>query len=394
MNYAEEGPEGRGNPRKNQSLSSVDTEVLREAMRRLVPSNYVYGESGIGARAYELYGLCIGYAVSATRSSHLVAAICVMHATYERNSDLVIIPEDIEAAYKPMKIKLIRVSQIQKTYDLICERLKLPKLSVKSEKLFARIFRDCCDLPESDVLTFSQTGLRYEAEILSVLPPPKTDHLTPGKDGKIKVSSRTVFRQTTIVSLAAVYALRFHNFVDVTATTVQKQVHVSQAAFHSLGRRFKQLTAGREPENQETSAMVPVQLDEFGIPISSKKRRYKLKSSPVRIGNDVVPSGYLLRPKDRVIELKREQVKEEVVRIAAAPDPASWADSSDTDHLALLYLDDLPPLGEEPAAFPIALPEQPVGRVPRKKKAESAENRPALSPSPPADNDLDFLFAN
>ena len=377
VQYGDDLVEERGNPRKNQSLSGIDTEFLREAMRRLVPSSYVYGESGIGERAYELYGSCISFAFSGTRSRHLVASLCVMHASYERNSDLVILPEDIEEAYKPLHIHQIRVNNIQKAYTLMCQTLKVPELRVKSEKLFGRVFRDCCLLPESAVSLYSQTALRFEAEIISALPKPRTDHLIPSRSGNQRVSSRCQFRQTTIVALAAVFALRFHEFRGVTAKTVQKHLHVSNPSFHNLSRRYQDAIESKAPPIQEP----PRRKDEFGIPIPLTRRVRNPKRGHIRVGNEFVPSGYIIKGKDQVDQTRG--VQEEVMRIAIQDE--SPRESREEDHLALLYLDEpaaLPP----PNNFPI-----PSQRRPKRTVPDAPEPAHQSFPDNP---ELDSLFNN
>ena len=385
LSYGDDSLQPRGNPRKNQSLSTADTEYLREAMRRLVPSNYVYGGSGIGERSYELFGLCISHALSGTRPCHLFAAICVMHATYERNSDLVITPEDIEAAYKPLKVRQIRVHVIRKVYKFICDNLKLPQLEVSSEKLFCRVFRDCCDLPESEVLSFTQTAQRFETEIRASLPPPRTDHLWTSKSGEVKGSSRCQVKSITVVALAAVFTLRFHKFTDVTTKKVLDELHVSAGAFFPLARRFKD-TSGQQPSSEPvprepTSAD---ETDDFGIPQNLVSRRsITPKAVPTRIGNEVIPSGYTLRPQDRV-EHKREYIKEEIMRIAPI---------ADDDHLALLYLDDSPPLQALPPP-PEPFPTSPSKPPAKRQKVKNVEKVvPIETNTPPQNEELDLLFA-
>jgi len=384
--YGDDIVQERRNPRKNQSLSNADTEFLREAMRRLVPSNYVYGGSGVGERAYELYGLCISHSISGKRSSHLLAAVCVMHATYERNSDLVITHEDIEAAYKPLRIRQIRVHNIKKMYELMCDGLNLPKLEVSSEKLFGRVFRDCCDLPESDVLLYTHTALTFEAEIKATIPQPRTDHLWASKSGELKGSSRCQVKPITIVALAAIYTLRSHNFRDVTTRAVLNELHVSAGAFFPLSRRFRNIALQKQPVDPEST---PIEKDEFGLPKTRSTRRPSTsKSAPFKIGDDIVPSGYSLQPRNRVA-IKRDSIKEEIMHIAPIEDLPRHNEAD--DHLALLYLDDsLLPAALPPPASEVFPTSQPVPPSKRPRKVKETE-QPVVQ-QPPND-ELDLLFA-
>ena len=259
--------------RKNMSLSVESAEYLREAMTRLVPSTFVYGESGIGDRAYELFGLCIGHAFTGRRSSNLVAALCVMHASYERRSDLVILPSDIEVKYSDKGLRVIRVTNILSTYDAMCALLKLPRLEVSMEKVLHRVFRFGCNITsENEISRFTDTGLRFEQEIRSV-----TEYKPVS--AKRRVNYRQKFRVETIAAVCSILTCRFHDYTSATANSIIKELHVAKATVYYLLNKYK---ASHPP---------PGGPDSQGSP---RKKR----SDPVFVGGLDVPSGVSKRRRD------------------------------------------------------------------------------------------------
>lgn len=295
--------------RKNLSLSAESAEYLREAMTRLVPSTFVYGESGIGERAYELYGLCVGHAFTGRRSNNLIAALCVMHASYERRSDLVILPSDIEARYTDMQLRVIRVTNILSTYDSFCELLKLPRLDVSMEKLLHRVFRFGCNMTsEADISRFTDTGLRFEREIRSV-----TEYKPPVS--KRRVNYRQKFRVETVAAVCSILACRYHNYTAATANSIVKELHIAKATVYYLLNKYKK------------SHPPPAGPD-------SQRSPTKKRSDPLYVGGLDVPSGVSKRRRD---EQTARGPTDEIVALVPVASSVTQSALTGDDPLGFLY---------------------------------------------------------
>ena len=285
-----------GNYRRNQSLSASSAEYLREAMKRLVPSTYVYGESGIGDRAYELYGLCVSHAFTGHRSNHLIAAICVMHASYERRSDLVILPSDIQAAYADKQLKVCRINYIQSMYYEICLLLKLPHLQVSMEKVFDRIFRQCGKVEsEREITEFVQTALAFEKELRKLTDESK---VVSAKNGKPRFQS--TYQVETIAAVASVLACRYHNYSKVTAQMIQAEMHIVKGTMYHLLNKYREKFPSEEP-------------------IEGKRGR----KDPFKIGGVEVRSGLGLVATSFIKSQRNQRSNEQVLQIASTSRPST-----------------------------------------------------------------------
>lgn len=229
----------RGAYRKNQSLSQASTEYLREAMKRLVPSTYMYGESGIGNRAYELYGILYGLAFSGNRSAHLVAALCVMHASYERRSDLVILPTDLEQKYADMKIPQMSYSKILNTYDRMCRELGVTKLEASMEKVIERIFRYGCRFDaESRISQYTHTAMKLYQTVVLAYPP------RPENPSGRRTNYQNQTRPATIGVICAVLSTRVHLCRDVRISDMTREMGIHPRVFYKALTRFLDMQSG------------------------------------------------------------------------------------------------------------------------------------------------------
>lgn len=288
-------PGAPGSSRRNFSLSSDSAEYLRDAVQRLVPSSYVYGESGIGERAYELFGLCVGHALTGKRSSKLLAALCIMYASFESRSDLVILPTDIEAKYANLRMSQLRLTNILCVYDDFCRLLKLPKLDVSMEKLLRRVFRQGCKISSEALISqFTDTALKFQNEIRSLV------QYSPRKPTG-KTNYRQKFRVETIAAVCCTLALRYHQYTSATAKSIQEELHVSKGALHYLLNKFKnQAHSGNSDES---------------VPQHKGGKR----TEPIRIAGVEVPAGVLKRRRDLGTE---KSSSEEILAILPATDSA------------------------------------------------------------------------
>jgi hypothetical protein len=316
--YFDELPDGdnsldqdSGSSRRNLSLSMAAAEYLRDAVQRLVPSSYMYGESGIGERAYELYGMCVSHALTGKRSNKLIAALCIMHASYERKTDLVILPTDIETKFANLRMRQLRLTNILSVYDDICRFLSLPRLEPPMEKVLHRVFRQGCGIEsESDIFQFVETALRFEKEIRGVV------ESKPDKPRK-KANYRNQFRTETVAAVCAILALRYHNYTKATAKSIETELHVSKGSVHYLLNKVK--TKIPPPGTAESQS-------------SPKKRR----NEPLYIGGLDIPSGVAKRRRDSG---KPKEEKEEILAIVPAVEqlkPLSLCPDAD-DPLNFLY---------------------------------------------------------
>jgi hypothetical protein len=324
--------------RKNQSLSAKAAEYLRQAMGRLVPSTFVYGESGIGNRSYELYILCVSHAFAGIRSSHLVAALCVMHASYERRSDLVILPTDIEFKYADIHHRQIRYNHIHRAYHDMCTALHLPRLSVSTEKLLERIFREACNLPsEGDIYRYTNVGSRIHSEIVSSFPP-----TSPAEN-------QNTFRPETVAGCSAILTCRYFKHRDVTLLRVAESLHVSRNSLNYCLKRYLDIKWGKV---ERTESVV--------------------------IGELVVPRGLTLRPRDTGETSSREEIFALTPAIDAALLPAR------DDELGFLFSQ------PEPTE---AIADEHVGEDPVKKRRKRV--RKSDEPTdPPIQHDLNGILAD
>ena len=228
-----EGLDDRSSYRRNQSLSQASTEYLREAMRRLVPTTFVYGESGVGNRAYELYGVCYSRAFVGNKSAHLLAALCVMHATYERRCELVILPTDIVYKYADMNTTKIKYSSVLNVYDKMCLELNLPRLEPSMEKIIERIFREGCRLtPESLVFEYTQTAMKIYNEIIKYFPP------VPRNMSGRKTNYQNQFRPCTIGVACAVLSGRVHLSKVTKIADMALEMHILPRQIHFVINRY------------------------------------------------------------------------------------------------------------------------------------------------------------
>lgn len=302
--------------RKNQSLSASAADVLREAMVRLVPSNYVYGHSSIGERAYELFGVCISRNFAPNRSSNLVACSCVMHASYEKRSDLVILPSDVEAKYADKNIRVMRASQIRKFYESMCEFIGVKTLDVVMERLLGRIFRDGCRIrDEATVAKLVETGLRFEKELRNV-----TD-ADAMKDGR-KRTVRQKYKAETLAAVCAVLASRFCNLPNVTQKRIAYEVNLSVSCLYHLLNRYKKIFP--QPSEPPPAKFMPK---------GTKANRL----IPLAIGDMVVPSGLSISRRD---DGDSKDGQEEVIAVLEDPDRLIFFQDP-TDPLALIFNDAL-----------------------------------------------------
>jgi hypothetical protein len=325
-------PSESAGSRRNLSLSASSAEYLRDAVQRLVPSSYVYGESGIGERAYELYGLCVSHALTGKRCNKLLAALCIMYASYERRSDLVILPTDIETKYANLRMSQLRLTNIMCVYDDFCHLLHLPKLEVPMDKLLRRVFKQGCKVEsESDVFRFTETALRFEKELKSV-----TDY-TPLKSDQ-RTNYRQKFKAETIAAVCAILSLRFHQYTKATAKSVEKELTVSKGSVHYLINKFKSVSP--LPATEESQA-------------SPKKRR----TDPLYIGGLDVPAGVAKRRKD---EGSDNQASEEVLAIFPSENLSQPTAIDPGDPLSFLYeFNDLLTTNPAPLPPPLPPPETP-----------------------------------
>lgn len=313
--------------RKNQSLSAVSAEVLREAMFRLVPSCYVYGDAGVGERAYELFGICISLNFAPNRSSNLIAASCVMHSCFERRSDLVILPSDIEAKYADLNIRVLRASQIQKFYESMCAFVGLPVLDASIERILGRIFRDGCRIrDESEVTKLIDVGLRFAGELRKVTDSDGT------KDGR-KRTVRQKYRIETVAAVSAVLACRLCNHTNATQKMIAGEVNLSIGSlYHLIGMYKKTKPQPRDP------------------PVAKFRPKGTAKRLvPLAIGDVLVPSGLSLwnrEPEDA----RRDGL--EIVAVAGKPEQI-FHDPSDplTFIFSEPYFNALPPIPTESQSF-------------------------------------------
>jgi hypothetical protein len=333
--------------RRNLSLNASGSEYLRDAVQRLVPSSYMYGGSGLGERAYELYGLCVSHALTGKRSNRLLAALCIMHASYEKRSDLVILPTDIERKYANLKMSQLRLSNILSVYDDFCRLLGLERLEVSMNKLLYRVFKQGCRMEdESDVFKFIDTALRFEKEIRAV-----TEY-SPPKPTK-RVNYRQKFRIETVAAVCAILAIRFHDYTKATAKSIEAELNVSKGSVHYLLNKYKATTpAPGKPESQR----------------SPKKRR----TEPIYISGLDVRAGVSRRHKDAGT-LKTET--EEVLAIVPSHvELTNYHEAPDAnDPLSFLYdLGDLITTNPGPTASAIRQEESAILPLPDEEKTHSS----------------------
>ena len=232
---------------RNISVSSDTFRFLQEVVERLVPSSYVYGESGIGDRVYELYASCVSHALTGRRSNRLLAALCIMHACNELRTDLVILPTDIESKLAVWNMSQIRLQNIMSVYGVMCDSLKLPRLQPFMEKVFHRVFRLGCQIEsDQDIYRFVDTALRFEEKLRSNL-----NHAIP----KTKKNFRTQFRIETIAAASAILALRYHNYTKATAINITNELNVSKGCVYNLLNKFKEKTAGIGPQERNVAVV-------------------------------------------------------------------------------------------------------------------------------------------
>jgi hypothetical protein len=423
VTYDNDPGASQGSSRKNQSLSLKSTEVLREAMRRLVPTNFVYGESGIGERAYELYGMCVSYAFTGRKSCHLIAALCVMHASYERRSDLVILPSDLERRYADMHCHQLRYTNILRQYDAMCETIRVPRLEVSIEKVFGRIYREGCCMKEADVFRLSQTASRIYVEFKSAIPPPNADQVIPTTKRVRMYGSE--FRMETLATAAAILACRFHDIKDVTANAIREEFSVNKVSVHRIMHRYRSLVPGSAPHQIPDITDGPAeasqlsQKDAGSIPNSEElikdgggadgeppgddglRPGRRKKNAPGRnsiiIGDLVVPSGWSTRRANRVVKIYDPQYLSQPSALV----PTAPVD----DGLDLLFLDQpnipgaVSPIQPQDSFEPVLS----VGPLPIRGQFSMSPPKPKKqpeSPTPqskptepiPPDDPLAFLF--
>lgn len=333
--------------RRNLSLSAASADYLRDAVQRLVPSSYVYGESGIGERAYELFGLCVSHALTGKRSNKLLAALCIMYASIESRSELVILPTDIEAKYANLGMSQLRLTNILSVYDDFCRLLKLPKLEVPMEKLLRRVFRQGCTITsEAMISQFIDTALKFESDIRAIV------QYNPRKP-TAKTNYRQKFRVETIAAVCSTLALRYHQYTDATAKSIQEELHVSKGAVHYLLNKFK---------NREHSATEGGRLSN-----STKGRR----TDPLKIAGVDVPAGVLKRRRDHRTE---KSTSEEILAIFPTADSAiDFPKPVDTgDSLSFLY--DFVKVADKDPTLP-SLPALDHSRYEQSPAQESASSR-------------------
>jgi hypothetical protein len=234
-----------------------------------------------------------------------------MHASYERRSDLVILPSDIEVKYANLNIRVLRATQIRKFYESMCEFLKLPRLEVTFERLLGRIFRDGCRIKEeSDVTKLCDTGARFERELRVIT---DADEMSDGR----KRNVRQRYRPETVAVVSAVLACRYHDYPNITQKRIASEVHVSVGCVYNLLSRYKQ--------------MFPQPLDPPEAKFRPKGRAKRL--TPLAIGDVIVPSGLSLRKRD-VREIEDIENRHEVLAVMCVPEQLARDDS---DPLSFLY---------------------------------------------------------
>jgi hypothetical protein len=245
----------------NLSLDSRRFEFLREAVQRLLPGRY----ERIYDRAYKLFCLCIGNSLTGKRSSYLMAAICIMHAALEVRSDLVILPIDIEIAFSPMQMSQFRFVNIQRNYDLFCERLRLPKLEPQIDKILFRAFKQGCNIAsELDVSRLVETGLRFVEDVTNV------SEAQPSATSQ-RVNYAKLIRIETIAAVCGILSARYHGFRNITAKEIETELHVSKGSVQRILSRL------RDETPQEV--------------VRSKKPKKRRRTDSVIVGGLVIPSG-------------------------------------------------------------------------------------------------------
>ena len=368
--------------RKNQSLSAASAEFLRTAINRLVPTSFVYGDTGIGNRSYELYGLCVSHAFTGRKGNLLVACLCVMHATYERRSQLVILPSDIEVKFADLKIPGLRTTNILKYYDEMCQKLHLPRLEPSIERLFERILRDACRINSEQVINqILETGIRIEKELRTF-----TNVLPKNQGGNRRKNYTNIWKIETIAATAILLACRVHRIQQASLPDIAKEVNLDKSSISYLITRYRNAM----DERAESEVPVDRESPEANTPKGEKEQepenvaKKKRRMLPLRIAGLEVPSGLTLsvRSSGRSKETKNEDVLR-IVRHDGRPggDPLDFINDGEIvpAYQRLSYVAfELPDgLGYEPIKsepIPADVPPLPL---------EELEEEPDVPPLPP-----------
>jgi hypothetical protein len=331
--------------RKNQSLSASSAEFLRIAINRLVPSSFVYGDTGIGNRSYELYGLCVSHAFTGRKGNLLVACLCVMHSTYERRSELVILPSDIEAKFADLRIANLRTTCILKYYDEMCEKLKIPRLEPSIEHLFERILREGCKINSEQVMNqIITTALRIEEDLRSF-----TNVVPKNQRANKRKNYSIIWKVETIAATAVVLACRLHRISQGTLPDIAKEVNLDKSSISYLIIRFRK--AREQYDIIEGSSADPSFGDRMttkgGSPDTGNATKKRRRSEPLKIAGLEIPSGLTLSMKSSGRSTASKD--EEVLRIF----PRSYRGDP------LSFIDDgkLLPVHDQSSYIPLDLPE-------------------------------------
>lgn len=318
--HEEIGIQDRSYHRKNQSLNSASSEFLKEAMNHLVPSSYVYGETGIGNRAYELYGLCVSHAFTGRKGNLLIACMCVMHATYERRSDLVILPSDISVRFAEKNNPTLRPQNVLKYYDEMCRTLGLPRLEPSMEKTQERVFRQGCHMKdESKINTLVQTAVKIAADLRKF-----TDRIPEFQAQYKRRLYNTIFRFETVAAAAATLACRVHRYTSTTSVEISKELNSGKDCALHLIKRYKETMPGaiEDPEGDANPNEDP------------KARHLRRRKLPIHIAGFVVPPGMSMQFRDSLgTKTTGDQILRIVSRGPSDDDPLSFLGEVSRTHL-------------------------------------------------------------
>ena len=313
--HEEIGIQNRSSHRKNQSLNSASSEFLKEAMNHLVPSSYVYGETGIGNRAYELYGLCVSHAFTGRKGNLLIACMCVMHATYERRSDLVILPSDISVRFAEKNNPTLRPQNVLKYYDQMCRTLGLPRLEPSMEKTLERVFRQGCHIKdERKINILVQTAMKIAADLRKF-----TDRIPEFQAQYKRRLYNTIFRFETVAAAAATLTCRVHRYTSTTSVEISKELNSGKDCALHLIKRYKETMPGaiEDPEGDANPHEDP------------KARHLRRRKLPIHIAGIVVPPGMSMQFRDSLgTKTTGDQILRIVPRGPSDDDPLSFLGGS------------------------------------------------------------------